>query len=787
MVTESTPEGTIRQRILIADDSELNRDILTEILGDSYEYCYAENGEEVLEKLSIDMDVDMVLLDMNMPRMSGMEVLKVMNQRDWTKEIPVIIISEETDVAYIRTAYKHGATDYIERPFNSFLIQHRVENTLALYTQKNKLSRLVEHQIYEQEKRNRMLVNIFGYVVESVNHKSGNHTFHVQTITNLLLKHLVKMTNQYSLSETDISIITSVSALHDIGKIAVPKDILEKPGSLTDAERNIMQLHTIYGKKMLENIPMYENEQFLVLAREICRWHHERYDGSGYPDGLQGEQIPISAQVVALADVYDALTSERCYKKAIPHEQAVQMIVNGECGMFNPILIRCFKEVADEIMISLHMQKDEAERPNDMTDSLEEIVKLSQGTLHNRSSYMAGYEREKKDFFASMCEGIQFEYDSVMRKILYIHYYDSKGNKIKLPSNSTLLLKEDDWEAVKEKVSAMTKETPTVVMNVTVAINGMMRWQKLTVHSIWAKDKETYVSIVGQLTDIHDVMVGKENSLSVNQLVIGGKTLVSLKHLFDIVRIVNPKTTEVLNVDEFGNVVQSGRKCYEMWNRKEACQNCSAKETLKHDNWISKLEMKESQLYSVYSKRATFGGQECVLEVAMRIEDDVKELQPEIGFCPDAFTLQNFYKDSLTKTYSRAYLENFASHFEQAQGVIVVDVDKFKEINDTYGHMVGDAALKHISSVMKSCLREEDIVIRYGGDEFLVILKEIEEGAFYQTIQRIKKQVQESVFEKHPEVHCSVSVGGAYCVTPFTKAIEDADRAMYQDKFNEHI
>lgn len=787
MATDSTQNGVIRQKIFIADDSELNRDILTEILGDSYTYRYAENGEEVLETLSEDMDIDILLLDMNLPRMSGMEVLKIMNQRHWTEEIPVIIISTETDVAYIRTAYKHGATDYIERPFNSFLIQHRVANTLALYTQKNKLSRLVEQQIYEQDKRNRMLVNIFGYVVESVSHKSGNHTFHVQTITNLLLKHLVKMTEQYELSEMDISIITSVSALHDIGKVAVPKDILEKPGALTDTERKVMQLHTVYGKKMLEHIPMYENEKFLVVAREICRWHHERYDGSGYPDGLVGEQIPISAQVVALADVYDALTSERCYKKAFSHDEAVRMIADGECGAFSPILIQCFKDVADEILLNLHMPKDEAERPSDMTDSLEEIVKLSQGTLHNRSSYMVGYERAKKEFFASLCEGIQFEYDAVMRKILYIHYYDKKGAKISLPSSATLLLNEKDWEAVKEKVNTMTKERPTITMDVMVPINGMMRWHKLSIQSIWTRDRETYISLVGQLTDIHDLVIGKENSLLVNQTVVDGETLVSMKHLFDIVRIINPKTHEVLNVDASGNVEESNQKCYKLWKRKESCQNCSVLETLQSENWISKLEMKDGRLYSVFVKRAMFGGQDCVLEVAMQIEEDVKEMKPEIGFWPDAFTLQNFYKDSLTKTYSRAYLENFMPNFQDAKGVIVVDVDKFKEINDTYGHIVGDEALKHISMVIKSCLREEDIMIRYGGDEFLVILKEIGETEFYRTIRRIKQQVLDSVFENNNKVHCSVSVGGAYCVMPLAKAIADADRAMYQDKYNEHI
>ena len=332
--------------ILIVDDSELNRVMLAAMLGENYEILEASDGVEALSVIQkYETSIDLVLLDIVMPGMDGFEVLKVMNQKHWIDTIPVIMISAENDTSYMEKAYELGATDYIKRPYESYIIHRRITNTLMLYEKQKRLLNMVEEQIYEKEKNNSMMINILGHIVEFRNGESGPHVHHVQTMTRLLLQCLMKKTNSYNLTDEDVLIISTASALHDIGKIMIDEKILNKPGKLTKEEFEIMKTHSMLGASILKELPMYQKKTLVSVAYEICRWHHERYDGKGYPDGLKGEEIPISAQVVALADVYDALTSERCYKKAFSKEKAMEMILDGQCGAFNPLLLECLKQL----------------------------------------------------------------------------------------------------------------------------------------------------------------------------------------------------------------------------------------------------------------------------------------------------------------------------------------------------------------------------------------------------------------------------------------------------------
>ncbi|MEI3339957.1 MAG: HD domain-containing phosphohydrolase [Eubacterium sp.] len=350
-----------KYRILIADDSELNRELLSEMLQEEYDIVEAKDGKEavaILQEQS--QEISLVLLDIVMPQMDGFEVLTYMNTYHWLDDIPVIIISSENSSSFMQKAYDFGATDYISRPFDAMVVHRRVVNTIMLYAKQRKLTGMVAEQIYEKEKTNKLMVSILSHIVEFRNGESGLHIIHIHMLTELLLKHLVKKTDQYRLSAADISLISNASALHDIGKITIPDEILNKPGRLTAEEFEIMKQHSRAGALMLWEMPLYQGEPLLKVAYEICRWHHERYDGNGYPDGLSGEEIPISAQIVALADVYDALTSERCYKKAFSHDTAVEMILNGQCGAFNPLLLECFSEAAEEIRQSVkaHYEAD---------------------------------------------------------------------------------------------------------------------------------------------------------------------------------------------------------------------------------------------------------------------------------------------------------------------------------------------------------------------------------------------------------------------------------------------
>lgn len=340
----------VKQQILIVDDSEMNREILTEMLQDDFRILEAENGEEALKMLKqYGTGISLMLLDIVMPVMNGFEVLAAMAREHWMDDIPVIMISSEGSEDYIRRAYEMGIADYIRRPFDAKIVYQRVFNTIKLYAKQRRLISLVADQIYEKEKNNRMMVGILSQIVEFRNGESGPHVLHIQTLTRLLLERLVQKTGQYGLSWSEQYMISMASALHDIGKIGIDEKILNKPGKLTKEEFDIMKTHTLIGATMLENLKMYQGEILLEVAYQICRWHHERYDGRGYPDGLKGDEIPIAAQIVALADVYDALVSERVYKKAFPHEVAMQMILNGECGVFNPILMECLKDAGDKI------------------------------------------------------------------------------------------------------------------------------------------------------------------------------------------------------------------------------------------------------------------------------------------------------------------------------------------------------------------------------------------------------------------------------------------------------
>ena len=382
-----------KETILIVDDSALNRMVLIEILGkENYTFLEAENGQQAVELLDCHPEIDLLLLDITMPEIDGFGVLETMNQYHWIEETPVIMISAEDADSFIERAYDLGASDYITRPFDARVVCRRVSNTLMLYAKQKRLVQMVAEQVYEKEKVSNTMISILSHIVEFRNNESGLHVVHIRTITELLLRRLRKKTDRYPLTEADISLISTASALHDIGKINIPEQILNKPGRLTKEEFEIVKTHSAVGEHMLRQIPFNQNEPLVKVAREICRWHHERWDGRGYPDGLKGDEIPISAQVVSLADVYDALTSERCYKAAFDHDTALNMIVNGECGAFNPLLLECLMDGADQIKQA--MQETEEEKQKDAEQSQrQEANRLSREVLQEEG-LLAGRKKQ---------------------------------------------------------------------------------------------------------------------------------------------------------------------------------------------------------------------------------------------------------------------------------------------------------------------------------------------------------------------------------------------------------
>nr|MDD6335905.1 response regulator [bacterium] len=402
-----------KRKILIVDDSLLNRNLLSGMLQDAYEIVEAENGHQairILEKQAYSFSL--ILLDIVMPEMDGFEVMAYMNKCHWINDLPVIIISAETSQTSVNKAYDLGAVDFISRPFDAYIVQRRVKNTIALYEKQKRLAAIVADQIFERTKMYDQMVSILSQIVEFRNRESGLHVLHINLITEMLLQQVMKKTARYGLKPPDVRVISTASSLHDIGKIIIPDGILNKPGQLTAQEAAVVKTHSVEGALMLKRLSVYQNDPIISTAHDICRWHHERYDGTGYPDGLVGDDIPISAQVVSLADVYDALTSERCYKNAYSHQQAVGMIRRGECGAFNPLLLECLQEIGDKLEQRLQQPPIALKENRKLQRITEEVLQHRELSVPTEMLRQLKFEQLRADFFEGAANERTFVYRS---------------------------------------------------------------------------------------------------------------------------------------------------------------------------------------------------------------------------------------------------------------------------------------------------------------------------------------------------------------------------------------
>lgn len=774
-----------KQKILIVDDSEINRAMLKEILGEGYEYLEAENGLRAIEILRRRTDIALVLLDLIMPEMDGFDVLRVMQCYAWQEEIPVIVISAAEDNRSVERAYDMGVADYIRRPFERVMVLRRVKNALMLYAKQKRLTRLVTDQVYEKEHNGVLMISILSHVVEFRNSESGQHVLHIRTLTDLLLHQLVQKTDRYQLDESDISLISTASALHDIGKIMIPEEILNKPGRLTEEEYATIKTHTTEGARILKGLAIGQDEPLVKVAHAICRWHHERWDGGGYPDRLKGDEIPIAAQVVALADVYDALTSERCYKQSYSHEKAVDMILHGECGSFNPLLMECLKESSE--LLRTELQRSEYDR-----GFRHETRRLSEEILHrealpreDRAQRLLDLERERTAFYAEQRGGIQFDYDILSGSVTVVNRYEDPVNRTqKLDFDKGMgltFLSGKDRRKLLDAIADATPEEPDAAFSVLIAVDQEYRLHRLVMHTMWSRAGVRHcVSVVGQITDDHarlqELMLGDVNSDQPEAL------LERLKGIFDIVRLVDPESTKVLSLGKDGRLTEMPGTCHMVWNKSGRCENCISSKALARKESLNKIEFKDDQAYFVMAKYVEVGGRGCVLEMVSKLSDgrwlDMggRRMLLDRGSNFD----RSAFVDSLTGAYSRQYFECFLAESKQVEGVVMIDVDHFKEVNDRFGHLVGDKALQSVAQSILSNLRQTDVLVRYGGDEFLLLVPHIRPGEH--VIQRVREAAASARVEGYPELELSASVGGVCGVHPLTEAIRQADAKMYQNK-----
>ena len=490
-----------RQRILIVDDSNLNRDILKEILGDTYNYLEAENGNQAIQMIGDNLGIDLMLLDINMPQMNGFEVLKLMKQIQCLDETPVIMISSEDAVDTMRKAYELRITDYITRPFDSVIVKKRVQNTLGLYANQKHLINVVYDQVYEKEENNNIMIQIMSNILGSRNSESREHILHIKTATEMMLRQLVKVTDAYPLTEADIALITTASSLHDIGKIRIPEEILNKPGRLTDEEFKIMKTHSELGAAIIKDMDFPQDHPLVHTAWEICRWHHERWDGKGYPDGLKGEEIPICAQVVSIVDVYDALTSERCYKKAFDHDTAIQMILDGQCGQFNPILLKCLKELSLQFSNMFDKEMDENSYYHEVRRLSNEILSDRSLPNQNYSQSVVKVMQEKIDFFKSNSGMNSIDYNAISGQLTILNGEQQIICQRDNPNFNLFKefgVNEEDIQCIRVLLHQTSVQNKEISATIKATVENNSQMYRIKLHTLWSPlKKDGYIGIIG--------------------------------------------------------------------------------------------------------------------------------------------------------------------------------------------------------------------------------------------------------------------------------------------------
>lgn len=790
-------EVITKQKILIADDSEMNRELLTAILEEEYDIIQAKDGVQAVGCLQKHAEeISLLLLDIVMPKMDGFEVLSYMNKEHWIEAIPVVIISSENSPVYIKRGYDLGVTDFIGKPFDANMVLRRSANAILLGAKQRRMTSIVSNQIYEREKSSKLMINILSHIVEFRNGESGLHVLHIQTITEMLLCQLVqKENNRYALSKEQIRMITTASALHDIGKISIPDEILNKPGRLTAEEFAVIKGHSMAGANMLSELPLDQKEEPLVkTAYEICRWHHERYDGGGYPDGLKGEEIPVSAQVVALADVYDALTSERCYKDAYSHEKAIEMILAGQCGAFNPLMLECLLDISSSLKKKMGYKSKERYEQTDLSDIASRFHDFEMDSSEKIVQQLE-VERMRYNFLAEGSRNIIFTY-TISPPLLTFNQAGCKRSGITEPLFSPLqsgvlkdLVEEQSLKRLIRKITQATRETPDVSSNLLLKDGKSPCHYRCECRVIWTDGAEKgYTGVVGKLTDITDdytvmetvreeglKVLKKDRSAEFSSFydrfkkcgfsTDGTEAWLLLQYLqisYDLVRYVDPTTNKVIHIEKDGKMWESETSCSDIWNCLEKCSNCISRLSMQTRKRMTKLEVAGDAPYQVVSMYVEIDGKPCCLEMASRIDGD---------FMPDGYSedeilssvrihKEKVYIDPVTGVYNKRYYVEKLSKMDNAAALMFADIKNFKRINENFGHQAGDDVLRRVAGVLRDVAAGKGDVLRYSGDDFVTVFFKATEEELSEIQKEMCRRVEALRFPELPGVQLKLVTAG---------------------------
>lgn len=793
----------MKNKILIIDDSQINREFLSDILCDDYHILLAENGVEGVALIKQNLaSLSLVLLDLVMPEMNGFEVLEFMNKNGWIHDIPVIMISSENSGDFVEKAYELGASDFINRPFNINIVRKRVSNIVKLFSKQRKLKDILTEQIYEKEKRSALMIAILSHIVEFRNGESGLHILHINAITEKLLKAISTHYPDFGIDYEDISLITTASSLHDIGKISIPDEILNKPGRLTKEEFEIMKTHSEIGANILKDLKWNQQDPLLKVAYEICRWHHERWDGRGYPDGLKGDEIPLSAQVVALADVYDALTSERCYKKAFSHEKAVNMITNGECGTFNPVLLDCFVAIADELRDHLETSDEvDVGSIDQMVNLSQEINKYEELSMTKQMMYQLEMEKQKYSFLSEKLTNLTFVYNHYLDIIFFSRHQGDKliTNETVIsplsPSSSLTTEAKDKFSKMLKEAQQTTIDHPEFEFQDIVTVNQVKKLCHFTCRTIWyPASQPVFMGIVGiadkemLLNPVHQEMINQVKEIRVENnnfklsFMQAKKLLMELKQTFSIVRFIDIKDHKVVYLDDHNEMVYSTQSCYSLWNKNNECVNCFFKDKTAREQ--GKYETVDNEVYYVVVEYVEIDSKPYALELGTKIEKDMLEAHFHNHSIFESLKKlqEQLYHDGLTDAYNRRYLDEEIYEGKTITAVAMVDLDRFKDVNDRFGHLTGDQVLKDVVNVIKHGIREKDALIRYGGDEFVILFDDIPTNIIEDRLNQLRQDVSRIVIEGYEDLKINCSIGCAIGHRHVSEMVVIADNMLYQAK-----
>lgn len=804
-----------RNKILIVDDMEINRAILCELFHKDYDVMEAENGLTALNLLHQHQDsIAIILLDIIMPVMDGFQVMEHLQSEGIMKKIPVILITADTYQENEIKALDLGASDIILKPFNAHIVKKRVENSIELYRHKNHLEDLVEHQTKKLTETNDFIIDALSTVIEYRSMESGHHIRRIRVLTKTLAACVQRMFPEYKLTPRLIDTIASASAMHDIGKIAIPDSILLKPGRLTPEEFEIMKTHTTKGCEILQTFQRMDDKVYLHYCYDICRYHHERWDGKGYPDGLKGDEIPVCAQIVSIADVYDALTSDRVYKPAFSHEEAVQMILHGECGIFSAQLINCFEQVSVIFKEISTTYKDGTIQDNisvsflpDMADLPDTDIKdptMIAKELQEASTALQKETLERDALINAIPGGVaKVAVDDDFRILLASEgfykltgYTRNEYHSAPIEGKGIRLILEEDIPDLTFSIKQQMNEgSPISVQYRIRKKDGGIAW--IDVHGSAVEIEDGYAIVQAVFID-QTLSKKTENMLLMNE----ERYRIIVEQAQDIIFEWDMVNSSMYHSPAFEKKFKYDLPIHNFWNT--ICTTDIVYEDDKKPFQDFREILASGQAHAELEIRIKINSVEyiwCRIKANVIYDQNhhpirtIATISDVDDYKKENALLENMaQKDLLTGIYNKLTTEKLIQDYLASDGkgsyhaLFIIDIDNFKTVNDTFGHTVGDTVLQMISSCLRTNFRTEDIIGRAGGDEFVVFLKNVHSASLiYEKAELLQNALQNFSFSSKNTFPISISIGISLYPQDgckYSELFTTADKALYRSKRN---